>query len=270
MSNLARLLAPMTQGFNARLGPPHGGAAEDDSLQAPVDFADTDRAHVPLAPPGLLHASMAHATAAGDHCRVQVYQELGDMLSAEWVCRDLARFAASDEAGRASLSTLVAVFSSPVDVGVEEFNYHFMQMLIALHEMDSGTSEWDAHRGCDPASPYIAMDVAGSDYLVVGMHPAARRPGLQFPLPALVFNLAMPLERFRRTHGEGALQQRLQARDSTLRTLLGPLRQQCLATAHTGGPGTFERTPTRVDQVFQPGIAESPAALAVRSQPLTT
>lgn len=105
--------------------------------------------------------------------------------------------ALSEPANGSSFISVVVLFPASPLLDEPAFERALWQRLAAIHAIDRRRYAWDPRVSDDPASPDFSMSVGGKAFYVVGLHPAASRPGRRFQCPVLVFNPHSQFEQLR-------------------------------------------------------------------------
>lgn len=115
------------------------------------------------------------------------------------------------------LHSLAVLFDGPAPADEALFEAQMWARLQALADRDAARgAPFDPEVSEHPASASFAVSFGGHGYFIIGLHPAASRPGRRFDTPVLVFNLQAQFAALRREGLYDKMRAAIVARDTAL------------------------------------------------------
>ena len=95
--------------------------------------------------------------------------------------------------------SLAVLFPGTPPLSEKEFETSLWARLQSVTDIDHNQGyAHDRQVSADPQDPFFAVSFGGAGFFVVGLHPAASRPGRRFDCAAIVFNIHEQFEQLRR------------------------------------------------------------------------
>ncbi|MCW4461226.1 YqcI/YcgG family protein [Sphingomonas sp. BT-65] len=134
--------------------------------------------------------------------RGQMRFVIGRDIRSAWddlrILPSLHDLAASYRADPVLFQSLIVLFEKDADLDELGFETNLWARLQSLTDKDDWLGQQpDPRVSHSPDDPHFSLSFGGEAFFVVGLHPAASRPGRRFERPALVFNLHDQFERLR-------------------------------------------------------------------------
>jgi len=117
----------------------------------------------------------------------------------------------------------VIIFRQPDIYAEQMYSPFFWARLQALSNLDAGKYEYDNRVDSDPDSENFSFSLKGEAFFVIGLHPAASRPGRRFKYPAIVFNPHAQFEQLREANQYGKMKNIIRKRDTALAGNINPM-----------------------------------------------
>ncbi|ESQ78742.1 guanitoxin biosynthesis heme-dependent pre-guanitoxin N-hydroxylase GntA [Asticcacaulis sp. YBE204] len=167
----------------------------------------------------------ARSAAAKDQIEVMEAGSIACPRHDKAIVQALQRFAAQTPRDKMFVSFAIIFddLSTPDEVWFEE---KLWQRLQAFHDLDAVEHDWDSSVSSDPEDAAFSLSLGGKAFYVVGLHPAASRPGRRFSRPALVFNLHNQFENLRASGTYEKFRQTILARDLRSNGSVNPMLTQ--------------------------------------------